>query len=57
MDLIHIRYDDSCRSKVSIRNVPPCPIGHKRNKTKSEGKIVCTNHVYSSEGTVLMQLS
>ena len=56
MDLVHIGYNDRYGSKVSISNILLWCIGHKGqnlgHKVKSKKK-----HVYTSEGTVLMQFS
>ena len=38
MILVHIWYTDGYRSKVSISNILPWPIGHKRSKTRSQGQ-------------------
>ena len=52
MDLVHIRYNDRYRSKMSISNILCWPVGHKGQKLDHKVK-----HEYSSEGTVLMQSS
>ena len=53
MDLVHIWYNDRYRSKVYVSYILPWPIGHKGQKLGHKVKSY-RNHVYTSEGTVLM---
>ena len=54
MVLVFIWYNDRYRSKVSINSILPWPLGHKGKKLGYKVS-AWKNHVYTSEGTVLVQ--
>ena len=54
MEKIHVLYSDRYKSKVYISNFLLWPIVHIGQKLCHQVKFM-KNHVYTSEGTVLMQ--
>ena len=56
MDLVHIWYDDRYRSKNFCQQYPALAYRSQKTKTRLKDQIR-ENHVYSLEGTVLMQSS